>query len=40
LIGGKLEIGQVSALIDEILPVETVMKNLIREFDTAGNPEL
>ncbi len=36
---GELEIGQVSALIDEILPVETVFKNLIREFDSAGNPE-
>lgn len=29
---GELEIGQVSALIDEILPVEQVFKNLINEF--------
>lgn len=29
---GELEIGQVSALIDEILPVEKVFKNLIKEF--------
>ena len=29
---GELEIGQVSALIDEILPVEQVFKNLIKEF--------
>lgn len=29
---GELEIGQVSALIDEILPVEKVFENLLREF--------
>lgn len=29
---GELEIGQVSALIDEILPVEQVFKYLIKEF--------
>ena len=40
LIEGELEIGQVSALIDEILPVETVFKNLIKEFDAASNPSL
>ncbi|MBW8362073.1 MAG: nitronate monooxygenase [Kaistella sp.] len=32
---GELEIGQVSALIDEILPVETVFKNLLKEFEAA-----
>lgn len=32
---GELEIGQVSALIDEILPVEKVFKNLIKEFNEA-----
>jgi len=37
---GELEIGQVSALIDEILPVQQVFKNLIKEFDETGNPEL
>lgn len=37
---GELEIGQVSALIDEILPVETVFRNLLEEFNTAGNPSL
>jgi enoyl-[acyl-carrier protein] reductase II len=29
---GELEIGQVSALIDEILPVEKVFENLLREY--------
>lgn len=29
---GELEIGQVSALIDEILPVKTIMENLIQEY--------
>ncbi len=29
---GELEIGQVSAFIDEILPVKTIMEDLIREF--------
>ncbi|MCW3161269.1 NAD(P)H-dependent flavin oxidoreductase [Chryseobacterium oryctis] len=37
---GELEIGQVSALIDEILPVETVFNNLLREFREANNPSL
>ncbi|MEY8760929.1 NAD(P)H-dependent flavin oxidoreductase [Chryseobacterium tongliaoense] len=35
---GELEIGQVSALIDEILPVETVFKNLLKEFEETGIP--
>lgn len=35
---GELEIGQVSALIDEVLPVETVFKNLLREFEDCKNP--
>lgn len=33
---GELEIGQVSALIREILPVETVFQNLLKEFKQAG----
>lgn len=35
---GELEIGQVSALIDDILPVETVFKNLLREYHEAKIP--
>lgn len=34
---GELEIGQVSALISEVLPVETIMKNLIQEYNMAMN---
>ncbi|AZI21454.1 nitronate monooxygenase [Chryseobacterium taklimakanense] len=34
---GELEIGQVSALIDEILPVEKVFENLLKEFEEAGS---
>ncbi|MDN3606844.1 NAD(P)H-dependent flavin oxidoreductase [Kaistella yonginensis] len=37
---GELEIGQVSALINEILPVEKVFENLLREFKAAGISEL
>lgn len=36
---GELEIGQASALIDEVLPVETVFKNLLKEFEEAGFAE-
>jgi len=32
---GELEIGQVSALIDEILPVEKVFENLLKEYREA-----
>lgn len=32
---GELEAGQISGLINEILPVEIVMKKLINEFDAA-----
>jgi len=32
---GELEIGQVSSLITEVLPVETLMKNLIQEYHQA-----
>lgn len=32
---GELEIGQVSALIDEVLPVDMVFKNLLKEFEEA-----
>lgn len=33
---GELEIGQVSALIDEILPVEKVFENLLKEYREAS----
>ena len=29
---GELEIGQVSSIINDVLPVETIMKNLIAEY--------
>jgi enoyl-[acyl-carrier protein] reductase II len=35
LSAGELEIGQVSAYIKEILPVQQIMKNLISEYQTA-----
>ncbi len=34
---GELEIGQVSATIQEILPVKTIMKNLLSEYESAVN---
>lgn len=37
---GELEIGQGSALIDEILPVHLVFEKLIHEFNQASNPSL
>ncbi|SFN24161.1 enoyl-[acyl-carrier protein] reductase II [Chryseobacterium oleae] len=37
---GELEIGQVSALINDILPVETVFRNLLKEFEEAKTPGL
>lgn len=37
---GELEIGQVSALINDILPVEKVFENLLKEFSEAGHPTL
>lgn len=37
---GELEIGQVSALIDEVLPVETVFRNLLDEFNNTSIPSL
>lgn len=37
---GELEIGQVSALINDILPVETVFRNLLKEFEEAKTPAL
>lgn len=37
---GELEIGQVSALIDDILPAETVFRNLLEEFNNTNNPSL
>lgn len=35
---GELEIGQVSALIDDILPVETVFNQLLKEFEEVKMP--
>ncbi|MFC4380803.1 MULTISPECIES: NAD(P)H-dependent flavin oxidoreductase [Chryseobacterium] len=35
---GELEIGQVSALIDDILPVETVFNHLLKEFEETKMP--
>lgn len=35
---GELEIGQISALIHEILPVEKVFENLLKEFEEAKVP--
>lgn len=35
---GELEIGQVSALIDEILPVEAVFKKLLNEYHETKSP--
>jgi enoyl-[acyl-carrier protein] reductase II len=32
---GELEIGQVASIIDEVLPVETIMRNLIQEYQIA-----
>lgn len=37
---GELEIGQVSALINDILPVEAVFRNLLKEFEEAKVPSL
>lgn len=37
---GELEIGQVSALINDVLPVETVFSNLLREFEDTEVPVL
>ncbi len=35
LIEGELEIGQIAGLIHEILPVESIIQNLVKEFETA-----
>jgi len=35
LVEGELEIGQISGLIKEILPAQTIVENLITEFETA-----
>lgn len=37
LVEGELEIGQVSAFINEILPVKTIMENIISEYQIAKN---
>ncbi|MCY0967869.1 NAD(P)H-dependent flavin oxidoreductase [Chryseobacterium wangxinyae] len=36
---GELEIGQVSALINDVLPVEAVFNNLLKEFEEAKMPK-
>ena len=36
---GELEIGQVSALINDVLPVETVFRNLLKEFEDTKMPK-
>ena len=33
---GELEIGQVSALIDDILPVKNILENMVSEFNTTA----
>lgn len=35
LVEGELEIGQVSAIISEVLPVKTIIENLIQEYQVA-----
>ena len=35
LVEGELEIGQIAGLIHDILPVETIVDNIITEFNTA-----
>lgn len=40
LVEGELEIGQISAMIHEILPAETVFKNILKEFESTPNPSL
>jgi len=35
LVEGELEIGQISGLIDEILPAKTIVKNILNEFEEA-----
>jgi enoyl-[acyl-carrier protein] reductase II len=32
---GELEIGQVSAMLDEVLPAAEIVKNMMREFGDA-----
>ena len=35
LVEGELEIGQIAGLINEILPVKTIVANMVREFEEA-----
>ena len=35
LVEGELEIGQIAGLIHDILPVETIVDNIITEFNAA-----
>ena len=35
LVDGELEVGQVASLIDEILPVDQIFKNLLEEYEAS-----
>jgi enoyl-[acyl-carrier protein] reductase II len=35
LAAGELEIGQVSSIINDVLPVKTIMENLVQEYQQA-----
>ena len=35
LVEGELEIGQIAGLINEILPVKTIVENMVNEFEEA-----
>jgi enoyl-[acyl-carrier protein] reductase II len=37
LVEGELEIGQVASLIKEVLPVKSIIENLVREYQVAKN---
>ncbi|MGB2088184.1 MAG: nitronate monooxygenase, partial [Psychroflexus salarius] len=34
---GELEIGQISGLIDQVLPAQQILKNMLDEFEEAKN---
>ena len=34
---GELEIGQIAGLIDEVLPVATIVENIVNEFNIASS---
>ena len=37
---GELEIGQISGLIDNILPASTILSNLVKEYQASGIEKL